>query len=66
MEQNKKTAAETRAANEAIRCAAYARANEEIAEAIKGLNTVINDPAASIEEKLHAGELVVALKKDRI
>ena len=43
-------AQETRRANEAKRAEAARKAAEELAETVKGLNAIINDPEASREE----------------
>lgn len=58
-------AQETRRENEAKRAEAIRRANEELAETVKGLNAIINDQEASREERLKAAELIVELKKSR-
>ena len=65
MDEAHRKAQETRRENEVKRYEAARRANEELAEAVRGLNLILTDPEASREERLKAAELIVELKKNR-
>ena len=65
MDDAHKKANETRRANEEARFLAQKKAAEELAESVRGLNSILNDPGASLEQRIEVAKMIVELVKRR-